>query len=112
MVLSSFFFPFWNLLCGFIIPRPDIPVWWRWYYWLSPISYSLYGLTTSQMGDVTTLLEQPGVSDPQTVQEFLSSYFGFHQSWLWWITLVMLGWTVLFFAVYAYAIKKINFQRR
>ncbi|MBA0843490.1 hypothetical protein Goarm_000675, partial [Gossypium armourianum] len=51
-IISSAFFALWNLFSGFIIPRTRIPVWWRWYYWVCPISWSLYGLIASQYGDV------------------------------------------------------------
>jgi hypothetical protein len=30
-----------------------IPVWWRWYYWASPFAWTLYGLATSQFGDIS-----------------------------------------------------------
>jgi ABC-type multidrug transport system permease subunit len=28
------------MLGGFIIPRPDIPVWWRWAYWVTNMAYA------------------------------------------------------------------------
>lgn len=31
------------MLGGFIIPRPDIPVWWRWGFWISNMSYAVQG---------------------------------------------------------------------
>jgi len=38
----------------------QIPVWWRWYYWAFPISWTLYGLITSQLGDNNAELEIQG----------------------------------------------------
>jgi hypothetical protein len=29
-----------------------IPAWWVWVYWLNPVSWTLYGLVTSQLGDL------------------------------------------------------------
>ncbi|XP_042059606.1 ABC transporter G family member 51-like isoform X1 [Salvia splendens] len=29
-IISSFFYGIWNLFSGFIIPRPRMPIWWRW----------------------------------------------------------------------------------
>lgn len=59
-VVMSFFLNFWNLFSGFLIPRPQIPVWWRWCYWASPVSWTIYGLVTSQVGDKSVSLEIPG----------------------------------------------------
>ncbi|GJU32952.1 pleiotropic drug resistance protein 1-like protein [Tanacetum coccineum] len=42
-----------NLFSGFIIPRPTIPVWCRWYYWGNPMAWTIYGLVISQFGDYT-----------------------------------------------------------
>ena len=37
----------------------QIPIWWRWYYWASPVAWTLYGLITSQVGDKNASLEIP-----------------------------------------------------
>ncbi|CAI5487608.1 unnamed protein product [Closterium sp. Naga37s-1] len=112
MLLSSFFVPFWNLLCGFIVPRPQIPVWWQWFYWLTPISYSLYGLIESQLGDITTPIQVNGMTGTQTVESFLTNYFGFEAWFLPYAALILVALTFVFFCCYAYAVRKINFQRR
>uniref|UniRef100_A0A804MZ33 ABC transporter domain-containing protein n=1 Tax=Zea mays TaxID=4577 RepID=A0A804MZ33_MAIZE len=49
-IIAAPFYTLWNLFCGFMIPRKRIPVWWRWYYWANPVSWTLYGLLTSQFG--------------------------------------------------------------
>ncbi|GJP69951.1 hypothetical protein CLOP_g945 [Closterium sp. NIES-67] len=54
VVLSGFFVMLWNLMCGFLIPKPEIPVWWSWFYYINPIAWSLYGLITSQLGTFRT----------------------------------------------------------
>lgn len=37
------------LLGGFLLPRGEIPVWWRWAFWLSPMSYAFNGLAVNEM---------------------------------------------------------------
>ncbi|CAF2050592.1 unnamed protein product [Brassica rapa subsp. trilocularis] len=37
-VVFSAFYGIWNLFSGFLLPRPSMPVWWEWYYWLCPVS--------------------------------------------------------------------------
>ncbi|KAJ8640207.1 hypothetical protein MRB53_016901 [Persea americana] len=32
-IVSAAFYSIWNIFSGFLIPRPRIPVWWRWYSW-------------------------------------------------------------------------------
>ncbi|KAF5940642.1 hypothetical protein HYC85_021809 [Camellia sinensis] len=110
-IVMSFFLSFWNLFSGFLIPRPQIPVWWRWYYWASPVSWTLYGLVTSQVGDKNASLEIPGEGNI-LLKIFLEDYFGFKYSFLPVVAVVHLGWVVGFFFVFAYGIKFLNFQRR
>ncbi|KAJ4707956.1 Pleiotropic drug resistance ABC transporter [Melia azedarach] len=49
-IIASAFYVLWNLFSGFIVPRTRIPIWWRWYYWICPVSWTLYGLVVSQFG--------------------------------------------------------------
>uniref|UniRef100_A0A2N9H7W4 ABC transporter domain-containing protein n=1 Tax=Fagus sylvatica TaxID=28930 RepID=A0A2N9H7W4_FAGSY len=56
-IVSSAFYAIWNLFSGFIIPRTRMPIWWRWYYWVCPVSWTLYGLIASQFGDIKDTLD-------------------------------------------------------
>nr|GLL16658.1 ABC transporter G family member 39-like [Ipomoea trifida] len=56
-ILMAFFLTFWNLFSGYLIPRTQIPVWWRWYCWATPISWTIYGLFASLLGDKESLVE-------------------------------------------------------
>ncbi|EYU21593.1 hypothetical protein MIMGU_mgv1a000235mg [Erythranthe guttata] len=107
-IISFFFYSLWNLFSGFLIPRPRTPVWWRWYHWANPVSWTLYGLLTSQFGDVRDELE----ITKQPVQEFLASYFGFRHDFIGVVALMVAGFGVLFAFIFAFAVKKLNFQRR
>ncbi|KAL3645872.1 transcription factor [Castilleja foliolosa] len=106
-IISTFFYSFWNLFSGFIVPRPRIPVYWRWYYWATPLAYSLYGIIVSQFGEVKDEMESG-----ETVEEFLRSYFGFKHDMLGMVAAMVLGFVVLFTFIFAYSIKAFNFQRR
>ncbi|KAL6533835.1 transcription factor [Orobanche hederae] len=106
-IISSFFYGIWNLFSGFIIPRPRIPVWWRWYYWANPIAYTLYGLVVTQFGEIKDVMETG-----ETVEDFLRSYFGFRHDMLGFVAAVLIGFVVLFTIIFAYSIKTFNFQRR
>ncbi|KAI6679842.1 hypothetical protein NL676_033723 [Syzygium grande] len=78
-IVMSFFLSFWNLFSGFLIPRPQIPVWWR-------------------------------ASDMQ-LKVFLKEELGFDYNFLPAVAVAYIMW-VLFFFVFAYGIKFLNFQRR
>jgi len=110
-ICMSFFMSFWNLFSGFMIPKPLIPVWWRWYYWGSPVAWTIYGLFTSQVGDKTVPLElTDGTIMP--VKQFLKDNLGFEYDFLKYVVIAHVGWVLIFFFVFAYGIKFLNFQRR
>ncbi|CAI5979034.1 unnamed protein product [Closterium sp. NIES-64] len=111
-LLSAFIYSFWNLLCGFLLPQPKIPVHWIWLYWINPVAWTLYGLAASQLGDVTTLVVGPPGTPPQTVSQFIQLYYGFSHDWLGYVTVALLGFSCLFFCVCTYALRNLNFQRR
>ncbi|XP_058074636.1 pleiotropic drug resistance protein TUR2-like isoform X2 [Magnolia sinica] len=106
-IVSSAFYAIWNLFAGFIIPRPRIPIWWRWYYWACPIAWTFYGLVVSQFGDLENTMD-----NDQTVKFFLEDYFGFRHSFLGAVAGAVIGFAVLFAFVFAFSIKVLNFQRR
>ncbi|XP_060173834.1 pleiotropic drug resistance protein 1-like [Lycium barbarum] len=106
-VVGSFFYGVWNLFSGFIIPRPRMAIWWRWYYWCCPVAWTLYGLIASQFGDL-----QNKLSDEETVEQFLKRYFGFEHDFLPIVAVVIVGYTAVFGFTFAFAIKAFNFQTR
>ncbi|XP_075642102.1 pleiotropic drug resistance protein 1-like isoform X4 [Castanea sativa] len=106
-VVAAFFYTMWNLFSGFILPRTYIPAWWSWYYWACPFAWTLYGLIASQFGDIKDRLDSG-----QTVEEFLRSYFGFRKDFLGVVSIVTVGFTVLFGVSFAFSIKVLNFQKR
>ncbi|CAK8543690.1 unnamed protein product [Lathyrus sativus] len=110
-LVSSMFYSVWNLFSGFIIPRPKIPVWWRWYSWANPVAWSLYGLLVSQYGDVKQNIESSdgGVT---TVEEFLRDYFGFKHDFLGVVAAVNIAFPIVFAFIFAISIKMFNFQKR
>ncbi|KAK1393576.1 hypothetical protein POM88_012632 [Heracleum sosnowskyi] len=110
-IVMSFFLSFWNLFCGFLIPRPQIPIWWRWYYWASPVSWTIYGLMVSQVGDKDSALEVPGATNV-TVKAYLEENLGYHRNFLPVVIIAHIGWVLLFLFVFAYGIKFLNYQRR
>ncbi|XVE88989.1 hypothetical protein DITRI_Ditri19aG0114000 [Diplodiscus trichospermus] len=109
-IVSIAFYAIWNVFSGFIIPRPSIPIWWRWYYWICPVSWTLYGLVLSQFGDIQDILEDG--ENGETVKQFLRNYFGFRQDFQGIVATAILAFTVLFGAIFIVSIKVFNFQRR
>ncbi|XP_039117320.1 ABC transporter G family member 44-like [Dioscorea cayenensis subsp. rotundata] len=107
-IVSSAFYGIWNLFSGFIIPRPRMPVWWRWYFWACPVSWTLYGLVASQFGDLTTTFENSDIR----VNQFLKSYFGFRHDFLGVVAVMVVVFTLLFAVLFSLAIRTLNFQRR
>ncbi|KAL6591845.1 hypothetical protein ACP70R_049708 [Stipagrostis hirtigluma subsp. patula] len=106
-IVSGSFYTIWNLFSGFIIPRPKVPIWWRWYCWICPVAWTLYGLVVSQFGDIATPMD-----DGRPVKVFIEDYFDFKHSWLGLVAAVVVAFSVFFAGLFGFAIMKLNFQKR
>ncbi|XP_059437806.1 pleiotropic drug resistance protein 3-like [Corylus avellana] len=109
-ILSSAFYTIFNLFSGFLMPEPQIPKWWVWMYYLTPTSWSLNGLLTSQYGDINTEIMVFG--ETKTVAAFLKDYFGFHHDRLPLVAVLLIAFPLVFVSLFAYFIGRLNFQRR
>ncbi|RDX65618.1 ABC transporter G family member 39, partial [Mucuna pruriens] len=110
-IVMSFFLVFWNMFSGFVIPKSQIPIWWRWYYWACPTAWSVYGLVTSQVGDKDTPIEVPG-SRTMSVKAFLQKQMDYEYDFLGVVVVAHIAFVALFLFVFAYGIKVFNFQKR
>ncbi|KAJ0976467.1 hypothetical protein J5N97_018432 [Dioscorea zingiberensis] len=109
-IVSSFSFQNFNLFSGFIIPGPHIPKWWIWFHYITPLSWTLNGLFTSQYGDIQEEITVFGETKP--VALFLQDYFGFHHDRLGLVAVLLLVFPSLFASLFSYCIGNLNFQRR
>ncbi|KAK9939889.1 hypothetical protein M0R45_016569 [Rubus argutus] len=110
-ICMGFFMSFWNLFSGFLISRPQIPIWWRWYYWGSPVAWTIYGVITSQFGDLKQNVTT-STGGSQQLDQFIKDNWGYDHDFLIPVLFAHIGWVLLFFFVFAYGIKFLNFQRR
>ncbi|KAL3740885.1 hypothetical protein ACJRO7_022073 [Eucalyptus globulus] len=110
-VISSAFYSLWNLLSGFLVPKPNIPGWWIWFYYICPVAWTLRGVITSQLGDVDTQIVGPSFKG--SVKEYLEVSLGYGGSGMIGVSVaVLIGFNLFFFAVFAFSVKVLNFQRR
>ncbi|KAL5539968.1 hypothetical protein UlMin_042730 [Ulmus minor] len=109
-MLSSFFYTIFNLFAGFIIPQPQVPKWWIWLFYLTPTSWSMNGLLTSQYGDIDKEIVIYGQLKP--VSAFLKDYFGFRRDRLPLVAVVLIAFPFLLSFLFAFFVGRLNFQRR
>ncbi|KAL2516259.1 ABC transporter G family member 29 [Forsythia ovata] len=111
-IFAAAFYALFNLFSGFFIPRPSIPKWWIWYYWICPVAWTVYGLIIGQYGDVEETIKVPGMSIDPMIKSYIQDHFGYDPNFKGPVAAVLVGFTVLFAFLYAYCIKKLNFQMR
>ncbi|KAL5197970.1 hypothetical protein ABZP36_001482 [Zizania latifolia] len=111
-VLLSFVLSQWNNFAGFIIARPMMPVWWRWFYWANPVSWTIYGVIGSQFSDITRNVTVPGQSTTVVVKDFLKDNMGYKHDFLGYVVLGHFAYIIVFFFLFGYGIKYLNFQKR
>lgn len=88
-----------------------MPVWWRWMFWANPVSWTIYGLLVSQLGELDNKVEIPG--EPSLdVKTFLNLKLGYEHDFLGYVALVHFAFVFVFTFVFAYSIKFLNFQKR
>ncbi|XP_017629873.2 pleiotropic drug resistance protein 3-like isoform X2 [Gossypium arboreum] len=109
-IYASLFYTLLSLFSGYLMPGPKFPKWWVWGYWISPSSWSLKGLLTSQYGDIEE--EIVAFGEKKALNAFLDSQYGYKYQDLPIIAIVLLTFPLVFASVFAYGIAKLNYQRR
>lgn len=64
-------------------------------------------MTIAQYGDVETRLDTG-----EKVVEFMKNYYGYEYNFLWVVTLALIAFSILFVFIYAFSVKRLNFQKR
>ncbi|KFK42381.1 hypothetical protein AALP_AA2G248800 [Arabis alpina] len=111
-IFASAFYGIFNLFSGFFIPKPKIPKWWIWYYWICPVAWTVYGLIVSQYGDVETNIKVLGGPSELTVKKYIEDHYGFKSDFMGPVAAVLIGFTVFFAFIFAFCIRTLNFQTR
>ncbi|KAL8545345.1 hypothetical protein ACS0TY_005499 [Phlomoides rotata] len=109
-ISQSSFYVMFSLFVGFLIPHPQIPRWWIWFYYVVPTSWSLNGMLTSQYGDIDEKITVFG--ETKTVAAFLRDYFGYQHHLLPLVAVMLILYPVVFASLFAFCISKLNFQKR
>ncbi|KAJ8510203.1 hypothetical protein OPV22_000637 [Ensete ventricosum] len=110
-IFAATFYSVFNLFSGFFIPRPRIPGWWVWYYWICPLQWTVYGLIVTQYGDLESYITVAGRSD-QKIKNYVKDYYGYNTDFMPVVAMVLVGFAVFFAFMFALCIKKLNFQQR
>jgi hypothetical protein len=100
-----------SYIAALFIALQAIPIWWRWYYWANPVSWTIYGVVASQFGENDRSISVPG-GEPVAVNEFLKDNLGIRHDFLGYVVLVHFAYIIAFFFVFGYSIKFFNFQKR
>ncbi|KAL4325327.1 hypothetical protein GQ457_11G006290 [Hibiscus cannabinus] len=111
-VFAAAFYAIFNLFSGFFIPRPRIPKWWIWYYWICPTAWTIYGLIVSQYGDIEDTIKAPGIVPDPTVKSYIKDQYGYESNFMGPVAGVLVGFAAFFAFMFAYCIKTLNFQNR
>ncbi|XP_010528954.1 PREDICTED: ABC transporter G family member 29-like [Tarenaya hassleriana] len=111
-IFASAFYGIFVLFCGFFIPRPKIPKWWIWYYWICPLAWTVYGLILSQYGDMEDRIKVPGMDHDPTIKWYIKHHFGYDPDFMAPVAVVLVAFPVFFAFMFALCIRILNFQQR
>ncbi|MBA0807578.1 hypothetical protein Gohar_023374, partial [Gossypium harknessii] len=111
-IFAAAFYALFNLFSGFFIPRPRIPKWWVWYYWICPVAWTVYGLIVSQYGDIVDTIKAPGNSPDPMVKDYIKDQYGYDSDFIGPVAAVLVCFAVFFAFMFAYCIRTLNFQTR
>lgn len=91
------------LFGGFIIPRPALPPWLRWGFWLSPMSYAEIGIALNEF--LAPRWQKPSSGNMTIGREVLVTHGLDFEGYFYWISLgALFGFTILFDAVFILAL--------
>ncbi|XP_030464607.2 ABC transporter G family member 35-like isoform X2 [Syzygium oleosum] len=110
-IFAAAFYGLFNLFSGFFIPRPRIPKWWVWYYWICPVAWTVYGCIVSQYGDVEHKIQVPGQGEIP-IKQYVKETLGYDPNFMGPVAGVLVAFAVFFASLFAFCIKALNFQTR
>ncbi|XP_065866240.1 ABC transporter G family member 29-like [Euphorbia lathyris] len=111
-IFAAAFYALFNLFSGFFIPRPKIPKWWVWYYWICPVAWTVYGLIVSQYRDIDDTIRAPGLEPDPSIKWYIMHHYGYDPDFMGAVAGVLVAFTVFFAFMFAFCIKFLNFQTR
>jgi hypothetical protein len=98
-------------ICLLVHLLQQIPKWWLWLYYMSPMSWTLNVFFTTQFGyEDHRKIDVFG--ETKSVASFVRDYFGFRRDLLPLAAIVLAAFPVFFATLFGYSISKLNFQRR
>lgn len=77
----------WSAGSGFFIPLPQLSTFWTVICQLFPTYWIMYGLGASQLAD--SQVPMLGYPESISVGEFISTFFGYSYSFIWWCVLIV-----------------------
>ena len=83
-----------------------------WEYYLDPLTYTVYGLLASQLGDDSTDMLTNPMGQTVSVSSFLVENYLFHHYFIGYAALVLCVFCAVFHAVTFLAFWKLNFLKR
>lgn len=89
----------------------QLPWWVRWIWYSNPVSWGLYGIIITQMGDVEGDVQLTDNSF-QSIQQYLGDSFGYHYDFRWQTVGILLGFTGAFLIGAVASLRFFNFQHR
>lgn len=96
---------------GFLVPYSVMPEAWKWMNRIVPTTWILEGLAGSQLGDVNNLhIYYNG--QLSTVADFMSDYFAYDYSRIWWDCLIVLAYVLFFRLAATVLLMFVSFQKR
>ncbi|MBA0569898.1 hypothetical protein Golob_003597 [Gossypium lobatum] len=93
------------LLGGFIIPKREIPSWWEWAHWISPLTYGFNAFTVNEMFASRWMNRQVSNSSTSLGVQVLDSFdVPNDENWYWIGAGALLGFAVLFNILFTFAL--------
>ncbi|KAF3943051.1 hypothetical protein CMV_030353, partial [Castanea mollissima] len=111
-IFASAFYALFTLFSGFFIPKPRIPKWWTWYYYICPVAWTVYGLIVTQYGDINATIKVPGILPDPTIKWYVENHFGYDLNFMGPTAAILVTFAAFFALMFAVCIKTMNFQNR
>ncbi|KAL3618291.1 transcription factor [Castilleja foliolosa] len=97
------------LLGGFILPKDQIPDWWGWGYWLSPLTYGYNAIAVNEMFAPRWMNKLASDNRTRLGVAILNNFTIFpERNWYWIGVVALAGFTLLFNVLFTLALMYLN----